>query len=76
MALPGRVDHDITRVVAGIGNTALVPARGAEETIRLLNSLWLRPEREGFEGGNRGGQASAPKQVSHCSRSAAGRGRE
>ena len=46
-ALPGRVDHDITRVVAGIGNTALVPARGAEETVRLLDSLWLSPGREG-----------------------------
>ena len=46
-ALPGRVDHDITRVVAGIGNTALLPARGAEETVRLLDSLWLSPGRKG-----------------------------
>lgn len=41
--MPGRVDHDITRVVAGIANTALIPARGVEETVRLLNSLWLSP---------------------------------
>lgn len=34
-----RVDHDITRVVSGIADTALAPALAAEETVRLLDTL-------------------------------------
>ncbi|AMV22591.1 ethanolamine ammonia-lyase subunit EutB [Planctomyces sp. SH-PL14] len=36
----GRVDHHLTRVVAGIANTALVPDKGADEVTRLLKELW------------------------------------
>jgi ethanolamine ammonia-lyase large subunit len=38
--IPGKVDHDITRVVAGIANTALRPDQAATTTVRLLDSLW------------------------------------
>lgn len=34
-----RVDHDITRVVSGIADTALAPQRAAEETVRILATL-------------------------------------
>jgi ethanolamine ammonia-lyase large subunit len=33
---PGKVDHDITKVVSGIATTALLPAAAAEEIVRLL----------------------------------------
>lgn len=36
---PGQVDHNLTKVVAGIANTALLPAKGADEATRLLASL-------------------------------------
>jgi len=34
-----RVDHNITKVVSGIATTALTPAHGATETVRLLKTL-------------------------------------
>ena len=34
--IPGKVDHDITKVVSGIATTALLPAAAAEEIVRLL----------------------------------------
>lgn len=34
-----RVDHNITKVVSGIANTALLPISGAQETVRILNTL-------------------------------------
>ncbi len=34
-----RVDHDITRVVSGIADTALAPGLAAEETVRILDTL-------------------------------------
>ncbi|MBK9969119.1 MAG: ethanolamine ammonia-lyase subunit EutB [Holophagales bacterium] len=34
-----RVDHDITRVVSGIADTALAPALAAEETVKILDTL-------------------------------------
>lgn len=34
-----RVDHDITRVVSGIADTALAPTPAAEETVRILVAL-------------------------------------
>lgn len=37
---PGQVDHNLTRVVAGIANTALVPATAADEVVRLLKEQW------------------------------------
>ncbi len=38
----GGVDHDITRVVAGIADEALAPGLGAENTIRILRDMWGR----------------------------------
>jgi ethanolamine ammonia-lyase large subunit len=40
---PDEVDHNITKVVSGIATTALPPATGAEETVKLLK----RAERRG-----------------------------
>jgi ethanolamine ammonia-lyase large subunit len=40
---PDEVDHNITKVVSGIAATALPPATGAEETVKLLK----RAERRG-----------------------------
>lgn len=36
---PGRVDHNITKVVSGIARTALVPDLAAPEVVRLLRTL-------------------------------------
>jgi ethanolamine ammonia-lyase large subunit len=36
----GKVDHDITRVVAGIANTALLPDAAARTAVALLDTLW------------------------------------
>jgi ethanolamine ammonia-lyase large subunit len=36
---PGRVDHNITKVVSGIATTALAPEIGAREVVRILQSL-------------------------------------
>jgi hypothetical protein len=33
------VDHNVTKVVSGIADTALVPAQAATETVLLLESL-------------------------------------
>lgn len=41
-AREGHVDHDITRVVSGISDTALSPERAAAETMRLLEDLWAQ----------------------------------
>ena len=38
--LPGAVDQDITRVVAGIANTALLPGAAATAAAALLGALW------------------------------------
>ena len=35
-----RIDHDRTRVVAGIANTALRPQQAALDTVRILKQLW------------------------------------
>lgn len=37
---PGSVDHDRTRVVAGIANTALMPGKAAEDVVRILGENW------------------------------------
>lgn len=37
---PGKVDHDITKVVAGIAHTALLPEAAAHTTAALLATLW------------------------------------
>lgn len=43
---PGRVDHDITRVISGMARTATVPTAGAEEVRRMLAAArreWQAP---------------------------------
>ncbi|MFP6694781.1 MAG: ethanolamine ammonia-lyase subunit EutB [Pirellulales bacterium] len=35
----GKVDHNITKVVSGVATTALAPPIGADETVRILNTL-------------------------------------
>ena len=39
-ARTGVADHDITRVVAGIADTALVPRLGVESVQRVLRDMW------------------------------------
>lgn len=39
---PGKVDHNLTRVVAGIANTALPPATAAHDVARFLQQLRQR----------------------------------
>lgn len=39
---PGAIDHNITKVVSGVATTALPPARGADETARILAQLKAR----------------------------------
>jgi ethanolamine ammonia-lyase large subunit len=36
---PGKIDHNITKVVSGIANTALLPRMAADETAGLLSQL-------------------------------------
>ena len=36
----GAVDHDVTKVVAGIARSALAPAKGAEAALRILREMW------------------------------------
>ncbi len=35
----GKVDHNLTKVVSGIADTALTPAQAAAETVLLLETL-------------------------------------
>ena len=35
----GKIDHDITKVVSGIANSALAPSHAAVETVRLIGEL-------------------------------------
>ena len=39
----GKIDHDITKVVSGIANSALAPSRAAVETVRLIGELSSNP---------------------------------
>lgn len=41
-AQTGKVDHNITRVISGISDTALDPRNAAKETVSILNELFLR----------------------------------
>jgi ethanolamine ammonia-lyase large subunit len=34
------IDHNITRVVSGIADTALKPGMAAKETINIVDQLW------------------------------------
>ncbi len=38
-SVPGKVDHNITRVVSGIATTALKPEVGADESVRILRTM-------------------------------------
>ena len=38
-AEPGKVDHDITRVVSGVADTALDPEHAAALTVRMLKVM-------------------------------------
>ena len=46
-ARTGKVDHDVTRVVAGIANTALAPELAAAETVRILRILSVEAPAQG-----------------------------
>jgi ethanolamine ammonia-lyase large subunit len=37
---PGFIDHDITRVVSGISDTALIPTRASKEVVSICKALW------------------------------------
>ena len=37
---PGKVDHDITRVISGISDTALAPEEAARRTVRMVETLF------------------------------------
>jgi ethanolamine ammonia-lyase large subunit len=39
-AKTGFIDHDITRVVSGISDTALVPTRASKEVVSICKALW------------------------------------
>lgn len=39
-AKTGFVDHDITRVVSGISDTAFVPTRASKEIVSICKSIW------------------------------------
>lgn len=41
--IPGKVDHNITKVVSGVATTALAPRLAAVETVRLLTTITARP---------------------------------
>lgn len=41
-AKAGKVDHDITRVVAGIATTAFAPPKAADEAVRILKLRWAQ----------------------------------
>lgn len=40
--VPGRTDHNVTRVVSGVADTALVPALAAQASVKILENLWAK----------------------------------
>tara|TARA_R110002012_G_scaffold17930_4_gene66643 strand:- start:11076 stop:13391 length:2316 start_codon:yes stop_codon:yes gene_type:complete len=38
----GTVDHNISRVISGISDTALTPQKAVENTVKILNELFLK----------------------------------
>jgi len=42
-AAPGTVDHDISKVVAGIADTALLPTDASDQTVQILGALFALP---------------------------------
>ncbi len=41
-SIPGRTDHNLTRVVSGIANTALQPPAAAEASLKIIEELWAK----------------------------------
>lgn len=39
----GTVDHNISRVISGISDTALTPTEAAVDTVKIMNELFLTP---------------------------------
>jgi ethanolamine ammonia-lyase large subunit len=37
---PGRVDHNVTRVVSGVADTALQPGQAAQASVKIIKGLW------------------------------------
>jgi ethanolamine ammonia-lyase large subunit len=38
----GRADHDVTRVVSGVADTALQPLPAAQASVKIIEGLWAR----------------------------------
>ena len=38
-SVPGKIDHNLTKVVSGVASTAMLPAAAADETVRILSGL-------------------------------------
>lgn len=45
---PGKVDHNITKVVSGIANTALLPVDGASQSVQLINEMMRDTNKDFF----------------------------
>lgn len=46
-SIPGRTDHNLTRVVSGVADTALQPAAGAQASVKIIEAVrakGARPE--------------------------------
>jgi ethanolamine ammonia-lyase large subunit len=39
-SVPGRTDHNVTRVVSGVADTALRPAAAAQASVKIIQELW------------------------------------
>jgi len=39
---PGRTDHNVTRVVSGVADTALRPAAAARASVKIIEELWAK----------------------------------
>ena len=39
-SVPGRTDHNVTRVVSGVADTALEPAAAAQASVKIIEELW------------------------------------
>ena len=40
--IPGRTDHNVTRVVSGVADTALQPAAAAQASAKIIEELWAK----------------------------------
>jgi ethanolamine ammonia-lyase large subunit len=46
-AKPGQTDHNITKVVSGIADTALTPSHAAADTVTILKEMTASPADQG-----------------------------